>query len=102
MAGDESGSGADDHRVDPTTESEATPDDSRWPATDERGRDRTDSTDDPNEDDEWGEGPDPYAPEPSSAPVEPEEPTLENAIFVLLGVFGTVLVLLRLAGAVGG
>ena len=37
-----------------------------------------------------------FGPEPSSTPVEPGEPSLENAVFVLLGVVLMVLVILRL------
>lgn len=36
-----------------------------------------------------------YGPEPSSTPVEPGEPTIEHAIFVLLGAVAMLLVLFR-------
>ncbi|QLG50869.1 DUF7312 domain-containing protein [Natrinema halophilum] len=39
---------------------------------------------------------DEYAPESNSTPVEPGEPDLENAVFVLLGAIAMLLVLLRL------
>lgn len=41
------------------------------------------------------EEPDPYAPEPSSAPVEAGNPDLENAMFVVLGAAAMILVVLR-------
>ena len=47
--------------------------------------------------DEAGEERDSYAPEPSSAPVEPGDPKLEHAAFVLLGAIATVLVMIRIA-----
>ncbi|WP_440769834.1 DUF7312 domain-containing protein [Natronorubrum sp. DTA28] len=40
---------------------------------------------------------DPYAPEPSSTPIEPGEPTLENILFVVLGAVAMVLVMFQLA-----
>lgn len=52
---------------------------------------------DPTEDD------DPFAPEPSSTPIEPGEPTLENALFVVLGAVAMVLVLFQLVSlGIGG
>ena len=41
---------------------------------------------------------DEYAPEPSSAPIEPETPTLEGAVFVLLGAIVMVAIMIRVAG----
>ncbi|ELY99186.1 DUF7312 domain-containing protein [Natrialba asiatica] len=38
---------------------------------------------------------DPYAPEPSSAPIESGDPSLEHIIFVALGAAATILVLAR-------
>ncbi|MDQ2049906.1 hypothetical protein RBH26_05360 [Natronolimnohabitans sp. A-GB9] len=43
---------------------------------------------------------DQYGPEPSSAPVEPGNPTLEGAIFVFLGAIAMLLVFFRLFGLV--
>ena len=37
-----------------------------------------------------------YTPEASSTPIEPGDPDLENAVFVLLGVIAMVLVIARL------
>ncbi|SEW21763.1 DUF7312 domain-containing protein [Natrinema salifodinae] len=51
--------------------------------------------DDSDETDETGtEGE--YVPEDSSTPIEPGDPDLENALFVLLGAVAMVLVLVRL------
>ncbi|ELZ07421.1 DUF7312 domain-containing protein [Natrialba aegyptia] len=55
-------------------------------------------TDAENRDDERHTGDDaddPYAPEPSSAPVESGDPSLEHIIFVALGAVATILVLAR-------
>ncbi|NUB90976.1 hypothetical protein HTZ84_12945 [Haloterrigena sp. SYSU A558-1] len=41
------------------------------------------------------DGDDPYAPEPNSTPIEPGDPDLESAIFVVLGAVAMTLVLLR-------
>ncbi|WP_436347484.1 DUF7312 domain-containing protein [Natronorubrum sp. FCH18a] len=49
-----------------------------------------DGADDADEDD-------PYAPEPSSTPIEPGDPTLENILFVILGAVAMVLVMFQLA-----
>ncbi|NKE34484.1 hypothetical protein GWG54_01375 [Natronococcus sp. JC468] len=38
---------------------------------------------------------DPYAPEPSSTPIEPGDPALENVLFVVLGAAAMLLVLVR-------
>ncbi|WP_293031157.1 hypothetical protein [Natronococcus sp.] len=38
---------------------------------------------------------DPYAPEPSSAPIERGDPDLENAVFVVLGAIAMLLVIVR-------
>ncbi len=43
---------------------------------------------------------DEYAPEPSSAPVEPETPTLEGAIFVLMGAIVMIAVIARVVSIV--
>ncbi|WP_394741395.1 DUF7312 domain-containing protein [Natronococcus roseus] len=50
--------------------------------------DETDASEDAEEDD-------PYAPEPSSTPIERGDPTLENAVFVVLGAIAMVLVIVR-------
>jgi hypothetical protein len=39
---------------------------------------------------------DPYAPEPSSTPIERGIPSLENAVFVVLGALAMILVIVRL------
>jgi hypothetical protein len=39
---------------------------------------------------------DPYAPEPSSTPIERGNPSLENAMFVVLGAIAMILVIVRL------
>lgn len=39
---------------------------------------------------------DPYGPEPSSTPIEPGDPDLENVIFVFLGAVAMALVLFRI------
>ncbi|WP_246999053.1 DUF7312 domain-containing protein [Halosolutus gelatinilyticus] len=39
---------------------------------------------------------DPYAPEPNSEPIEPGNPELEHAVFVVLGALVTVAVIVRL------
>ncbi|ELY78009.1 DUF7312 domain-containing protein [Natrinema gari] len=39
-----------------------------------------------------------HAPEAGSTPIEPGDPDLENALFVVLGAIATVLVLARLLG----
>ncbi|AFO59411.1 MULTISPECIES: hypothetical protein [unclassified Natrinema] len=41
---------------------------------------------------------DEHAPEAGSTPIEPGDPDLENALFVVLGAIATVLVLARLLG----
>lgn len=50
----------------------------------------------PREDDSADDDSDRYGPEPSSTPVEPGEPSLENAIFVFLGAVLMLLVIVRL------
>lgn len=39
---------------------------------------------------------DSYAPEPSSTPIERGDPTLENAVFVVLGALAMILVIARM------
>ncbi|WP_226481047.1 DUF7312 domain-containing protein [Natrinema amylolyticum] len=56
--------------------------------------DLSDSSDDASASDD--DEADDYAPEASSTPIEPGDPTLENALFVVLGVIAMVLVLVRL------
>ena len=56
------------------------------------GREDASSVDEPHEDDEEEY----VGPEPGSAPIHPEEVTLENVLFVLLGAVSMVLVLVRL------
>ncbi|SDJ97483.1 DUF7312 domain-containing protein [Natronorubrum texcoconense] len=57
----------------------------------------------PDEDDADADGAsdadedDPYAPEPSSTPIEPGDPSLENILFVVLGAVAMVLVMFQLA-----
>lgn len=57
-------------------------------------------------DDGWDEtepaADDPYAPEPSSTPIERGDPTLENAVFVLIGAVAMMLVIFRMASIVVG
>ena len=43
---------------------------------------------------------DAYRPEPSSEPIEPGSPSLENAVFVLLGVLLTLLVIYQMVTVV--
>ncbi|MFC4544254.1 hypothetical protein ACFO5R_20200 [Halosolutus amylolyticus] len=55
----------------------------------------------PDDDREWGDEPadtdeEGYVPEPSSTPIEAGDPTLEHAIFVLLGAIAMILVIIRL------
>ena len=99
-------SGPDDRDDDPRTE-DAVRDDTEFAfgetraADDERGgepdRIPLDLSDRPREDaGEPGAESDRRGPEPSSTPVEPGEPSLENAIFVLLGAVMMILVILRL------
>ena len=52
------------------------------------GRDPEEDARDPPDDE--------YVPEPSSAPVEAGDPSLEHAVFVLLGAIAMVLVIVRL------
>ena len=52
--------------------------------------DATGNDRDPDEDE------DQYAPEPSSTPIEPGDPDLENVIFVFLGAVAMALVLFRI------
>lgn len=47
-------------------------------------------------DDERDRPEDEYGPEPSSAPIEAGDPSLEHAVFVLLGAIAMVLVIVRL------
>lgn len=51
--------------------------------------------DDTAADDGDADGDDQYAPEPNSTPIEPGDPDLESAIFVVLGAVAMTLVLLR-------
>ncbi|WP_339104585.1 hypothetical protein [Haloterrigena salinisoli] len=51
--------------------------------------------DDTATDDGDADGDDQYAPEPNSTPIEPGDPDLESAIFVVLGAVAMTLVLLR-------
>ncbi|AGB36475.1 DUF7312 domain-containing protein [Natronococcus occultus] len=43
---------------------------------------------------------DPYAPEPSSTPIHPGTPSLESAVFVLLGAVAMLLVIARVVSLV--
>ncbi|TYT62877.1 DUF7312 domain-containing protein [Natrialba swarupiae] len=61
----------------------------------ERERIPIDLSGDPEPDDEEPADDDPYEPEPSSAPVESGDPSLENVLFVLLGVVAMVVVIVR-------
>lgn len=54
-----------------------------------------DSADTDTGEDEIEEEDDPYAPEPSSTPIERGEPDLENAVFVVLGAIAMLLVIAR-------
>lgn len=68
----------------------------------ERDRIPIDLSDDRSEQDSTPEDDDDvYAPEPSSAPVEAGEPTLEHAVFVLLGAIAMLLVVVRVVGLLG-
>ncbi|SIR96001.1 DUF7312 domain-containing protein [Natronorubrum thiooxidans] len=49
----------------------------------------------PNEGETDATEDDPYGPEPSSTPIEPGEPALENVLFVFLGAVAMVLVIFR-------
>ena len=60
-------------------------------------RDESGGSDEADSDDRDADADDPYAPEPSSAPIEAGDPELENAVFVLLGVVAMILVLVRIA-----
>ena len=42
-----------------------------------------------------------YGPEPAATPIDPGSPSLENALFVLLGALATIAILLRLVTIVG-
>ncbi|MFC4436841.1 MULTISPECIES: DUF7312 domain-containing protein [Natrialbaceae] len=50
---------------------------------------------DGNEEDPEDDADDPYAPEPSSTPIERGDPSLENAAFVVLGALAMILVIVR-------
>ncbi|MFC4246822.1 hypothetical protein ACFOZ7_07385 [Natribaculum luteum] len=87
------------------------PADASEPGSDDRDVGRTDATertdwspttfdDRERDDDGQGDEGDSFGPEPNSTPVEPGDPTLENATFVLLGAISMVLVMLRLAALV--
>ncbi len=91
MPADASEPGSDDRDVGRTDATERTD----WSPTafDEPGRDGDDRSAEIDESDSFG-------PEPNSTPVEPGDPTLENATFVLLGAISMVLVMLRLAALV--
>lgn len=58
-------------------------------ADDDWGADEADATANDDEDD-------PYAPEPSSTPIDPGDPSLEHALFVVLGIVAMVLVMFQL------
>jgi len=80
---------------DPFADQPSTVDD-RIPIPDARERERrvaaagtTQSSDDDTD-------PDPYAPEPSDTVIESGHPSLENAIFVLLGAVLMILIMARL------
>ena len=55
-----------------------------------------DATRDDRDPDGAEDGDDQYAPEPSSTPIEPGDPDLENVIFVFLGAVAMALVLFRI------
>ncbi|WP_440766009.1 DUF7312 domain-containing protein [Natronorubrum sp. DTA7] len=71
--------------------------------TDDEYRVPLDLSDASDEDEPTGDGTgdadenDSYAPEPSSTPIEPGEPSLENVLFVILGAVAMVLVMFQLA-----
>ncbi|MDJ1431093.1 hypothetical protein [Halostagnicola sp. A-GB9-2] len=89
--------------------------------SDERRNDRTSGSGDEQSDEDWGRIPidlgreddgaaespdadaesvdedDPHRPEPSSTPVVPGDPSLEGAVFVVLGAVAMILVMFRLA-----
>lgn len=112
MAGDASGGRRDES--DDSREPLATDRDTssvsgdRWNAPDSNGDDRTadsdripldlssDADENEGEDDLEDGADDPYAPEPSSTPIERGNPSLENAIFVVLGALAMILVIVRM------
>jgi len=63
---------------------------------DENGRIPIDLSGASDGDDATATESDEYTPEASSTPIEPGEPDLENALFVLLGAIAMVLVIARL------
>ncbi len=70
------------------------PDDDRDDERDRIPLDLSGSSEDTSDGDDEGE--DEYAPESSATPIEPGDPDLENALFVVLGAIAMVLVLARL------
>ena len=94
-------SGPGDDADDPWGES-STADPDSDPAGGGHPADRVDETDripldlSASDDDETATASDEYTPEASSTPIEPGEPDLENAMFVLLGAIAMVLVIARL------
>ncbi|ELY42964.1 DUF7312 domain-containing protein [Natronorubrum tibetense] len=71
--------------------------------TDDEYRVPLDLSDAPDEDEtsadgaDDADGDDPYAPEPSSTPIEPGDPSLENILFVILGAVAMLLVMFQIA-----
>lgn len=59
-----------------------------------------DSTDDGSVEDSTAPDTDEYGPEPSSTPIERGTPTLEGAVFVLLGALSMIVVIGRMIAAV--
>ncbi|MEY7848609.1 hypothetical protein AB7C87_05330 [Natrarchaeobius sp. A-rgal3] len=59
----------------------------------ERERIPIDLSGEPEPDDEQDEEEEVYAPEPSSTPIESGDPSIENVLFVLLGVMAMILVI---------
>lgn len=78
----------------------ARPDDRRERDDSDGGWDRIpldlSGSSDGDESDAESEGDDEYTPEASSTPIEPGDPDLENALFVILGAIAMVLVFARL------
>ncbi|WP_255194383.1 DUF7312 domain-containing protein [Natronobeatus ordinarius] len=72
------------------------PDRDSEPQPAEHERIPIDLADRPRGDEAVDDDSDPYGPEPSSTPVEPGDPSLENAIFVFLGAVLMLLVIVRL------
>jgi hypothetical protein len=113
MAGDASGDRsdegdlADSSREPPATDSVGE-NEIGWNADDGNARERTPNddripldlsgnvSDDADEESDADVEDDPYAPEPSSTPIERGDPSLENAAFVALGALAMVLVIARI------